>query len=958
MAQTTPNLGSNTLAVFILDNSSSMYCSTSNYYGNHRTAFKPLIPSLAENLHSLAKTLNENQITTEFHVFSNTVVSGTDVHALLASQPPRFTNISAGFEAMLQSHDKHDNPKHTVIVFISDGEDSDPQMGRKSRQALAKLPGTSTLLTVAVGSSFPTTTVLNDLYTKYHTSEDRSLPLVLPIDPYADNNEEVMGWIQSQLTDIIIEIAHGVPRKQLTVADLEGMDNQGIFEQCRRWYNECSVRALLPAPLPEKIALVRDLKERLDAVDKLMRRGVAATAKPLLTSHLRKQISVHNLTHIREKINAILAQLNKGRLFEHLSDVEKSEFLAFGNKTGRLLSKAVQYHGANVETSIKSLMKMIEDGPTEADKCVVENIHLCSFEEILLDAKANRDLFAGIGSMPDILRAIAFVGRALELKPIPDGAQMNPWLITVQSLPTIVKFVTTYDLYCTASGVLDVRGETTNNLLILGGSKPGIMTHVQTFTISGWLCYHKDARLAMAAAVLVHLLGSDSTAGLQEWKLAELGLLRSVLDLHTPDNSQWWHEYCDMLQTNPRMCLVTESTELPPSIRCQGLNKPILALWRAIDGGRSYDYAALRDLMLAFVAEFLGRCKVDIKDHVTVDCRPTSCSIEGPWEHVLAQIKTQHLSMQRIVGMFEQQIVNTLRKAARVDAAVSINGNSSLLQLQHFHLTLPEIDDVFTNLARLCKIEQWGPITDDELLRALHNIVSHGSSSMARNSPSSHLTTAEIKQSIAASLAAEAERRVKLSLCSAARERVVTYLHSRHTGLPVTLPSAFMQRYLQETGRDIAKDYDVNPSTGLSRVACCFTRCDLFLEIPKGSKTQTQQRSIIKMHLGDCCKFNIPGLHQSLVAGGTATDVLSKVVSGQCLKTPFPSRSFGKVPHDEFAVQHQKAQQQWRLAKAVDGYNGGDSKALYHLLAQMQESVSGNWWSYAAFKQAFDAKYA
>ena len=939
-------MSNHTLAVFILDNSGSMYDYSKDYGGQHTPNLTPLIPSLAESLDSMAKTLNMNRISTEFHVFSDNAVSGTDVKALLASQKPGCTNISSGFEAMLKAHPKHDNPKHTIIVFISDGADA-PQ-GQWKRQGLSMLPGTSTLLTVAVGQGFPTTTVLNDLYTKYHTSGDMSLPLVLPIDPHTDNTHEVMAWIQSQLTDIILKIASGVPIKQPTVADLECMDNQGIFKQCQRWYNECSLRVLLSSPLPEKIALVTDFKGRLDAADKLMRRGVTTT-KPLLTSHLRKQTTVHNLTHIREKINVILAQLNKGKLFEHLTDAEKSEFLAFGNKTGRLLSKAVQYHGANVETSIKSLLKMIEDGPSEADNFIVENIHLCTFAEILQDAKANMDVFANISAMPDILRAFAVIGRAVKLRPIPDGAQMNPWLITVESLPTIVKYLTTYDLYCTASGELDVRGETTNNLLILGGMH-GIITHVQTFTISGWLCYHKDARTAMIAAMLVHLLGSDS---LPEWKLLELGLLRSILDLHTPDNSQWWHEYCAMLQTSPRKCLVTESAELPASIRCQGLNKFILAVWRAIDG-RRYDFAALRDIMLAFVVEFLGRCKVDMKDHVMVDCLPPSCSIDDLWEQVLPELKTRHISMPCIIGMLESTIVSMLKKTERVEAKVSIPCNG-LLTLQHFHLTIPAIDCIFTNLAKMCKIEAWGAITNDELLRALL-IVSKSSSSMAR-SCEEHIATpiAEIKLLIAASLAEGAERRVKLSLCLAAKERVSTYLNSRHAGLPKTMPTNFMQQYLKETGHDIAKDYVVNPLTGLSAVACCFPACPLFLEIPKG-KSEKQQRSIVKMHLGDCCKFCIPGLHQSLNTG-SASDVVFKVVTGVGLQTPFPSRSFGKLPHDVSDQRRQRDLQKTRLAKVVDGYNGGDPKALYHLVIQMQESVSGNWGSYATFKQSFNAKY-
>jgi hypothetical protein len=195
---------------------------------------------------------------------------------------------------------------------------------------------------------------------------------------------------------------------------------------------------------------------------------------------------------------------------------------------------------------------------------------------------------------------------------------MNPWLIAVINMPNVVRVINTIDLYRNSQGKLVINGETHDNMLILGGSPKflDVETHVQTFTIAGWMCYHKDARLAMVGAVLVYLLKSKD--GLQEWKLAELDMLRSVLSLHTPENSRWWYEYREMLQSDPRKCLVTESKELPPSIRCQGLSKFILALWQSIDEGGSYDSGSLRDLLLAFLVEFLGRCRADTAKYLRV----------------------------------------------------------------------------------------------------------------------------------------------------------------------------------------------------------------------------------------------------------------------------------------------------------------------------------------------------
>ena len=934
----------------IYDNSGSMY----SCYDN----FTPLIPSLPECMDSLAESLKPHGITSSFHVFSDDVKNGDNLQAILLKATPKGTNIGIGFLEMTRSF-KH-GADHVVIIFVSDGKDSTPSEGMLMRALLPMLRETSTLLTIAVGANFPTTTVLNDLYGKFHTSPDKSLPLVFPVDPRADNTKQVVQLIQAQLTDVILEIASGVPRKQVTVADLEEMDKQAIYDQCVRWYNECSVKCLLQGPLPEKISSVEECKAKLNAAHVFMRKGLTAESLKPLASNIKKNAALHHLTGIREKLNTILAQLNKGRLFEHLTDQEKSQFLSFAsNKIGAYSSKAVKYHGADMKKAVESLKDKIRSyTATEFDKQVVETFFFCSQAEIWEDARANQELFEKISCMAEAIEQLPQSGRAVECLPIPECAQMNPWLITISGMPTVIKIITTHDLYCTAKGELNYSDQKTNNIMILGGDKDRmeVETYVQTFTVCGWMCYHKDARLAMVGAVLNYLLKGD----LQQWKLEELAWLRAILDLHTPSNSRWWHEYCAMLETDPRKCLVTESVDLPSSIRCQGLNKPILALWRAIDGGKQYDAAALRDIMLAFVTEFLGRCKVDrvnLKQQLTMAYKLPECSTDAMCAEVISKVSLQHISMPTIVHTLEAGISKML-KDAKGEVTVAVD-TGSLNKLQHFNLTLPQINTIFLNLSKMCKIEKWQSITDDELIRALF-IASSNFGSLGRNSPSEAQLTSpiqEIKQAIAASLAANVKAEHKAALFASSKQRIASHLHAQHIGLPKAIPSEFVSRYYAETGRDIAKDYAVNPKTNLSSVACCYPSCELYLTIPAGN--EQQQRSILKAHLHDCSKTVIPGLHEcvALNVGKSASEIVTMIKEGKGLKAPFPSRSFGKQKFDKKQVQLLERRQHRQLNAAINSYEGGDSNQLYHLIWRMQEGLTVQG-SYEAFKEAFDRKYA
>jgi hypothetical protein len=80
------------------------------------------------------------------------------------------------------------------------------------------------------------------------------------------------------------------------------------------------------------------------------------------------------------------------------------------------------------------------------DQGAVKIVYLCSQSEIWEDsedAKAGPGLFEKIDSMADMLDTIAFVGGALELLPIPDGAQINPWrwrtTVSGSMMPTVAE---------------------------------------------------------------------------------------------------------------------------------------------------------------------------------------------------------------------------------------------------------------------------------------------------------------------------------------------------------------------------------------------------------------------------------------------------------------------------------------------------------------------------------------
>ena len=51
------------------------------------------------------------------------------------------------------------------------------------------------------------------------------------------------------------------------------------------------------------------------------------------------------------------------------------------------------------------------------------------------------------------------------------------------------------------------------------------------------------------------------------------------------------------------------------------------------------------------------------------------------------------------------------------------------------------------------------------------------------------------------------------------------YYRPQHTDLPMPFNAEHIQRFLEETGRDLAKEYAVNHKSGFRSIACWFPQC-------------------------------------------------------------------------------------------------------------------------------------
>lgn len=652
----------------------------------------------------------------------------------------------------------------------------------------------------------------------------------------------------------------------------------------------------------------------------------------------------------------------------------------------------IRYHAANFETTKASLTRLVANyTPRKEDETLVDQLNLCSSAEYMADAKSNPHLFKDINSLAGVLEGLPFIGRAVEMHESPDCIQINPWVGSIKSIPMIIKAISTHDLYVQYNGSMEVSNEKINSIIILGGVKdcPGIFCHLQSFAITkNWLLYFPESRLAAASMLMLHVLGNNEPAA---WKLEELCHVRSICDLHTPINSRWWHDYLNCLKTPQfRKCLVTESPKLEKWMTCPGLGKFLLGMWWCADQG--YRFTDLSDRFQAIAVELLGRCKLEAETFFAVshlEREPQDCNkpaITDALDAVTRALKISHLTKRNITYLLQCTLEAQIKKAktAAMEEITITFKAEDLRKVAHFNLSIEHIGNFFAGLSQkqaqtldLPECIEWTGPSDATLMKALMIATAH-TNSFDRNHPTRLVDASQddIFRSMKGRMAGGICKYTGKAIVGDANDRITTQLHTCHMGLPRPIPNALVLRYKEETGRDIAETWQLDPETGLSPIACCYPCCDLYLVIPKGNVLK--QRAVIRAHMSTCCKNFIPGLHKCVQRNShlPTSEIARLVESGTELGEPFLPRDvtrrlrkgtgvYGGVPRSfaspeeykkhalgvEFEAFHGK------IRKYIEEFTGGNPMVLYNAINDIKNSLNTESWEYSLFKKTFDEKY-
>lgn len=980
----------------LLDESGSM----SNYTGQTRECVKAMMEGNFDP-----------KIKYTVVVFSTRTEHATNVARL---SPPQHsgTQICPAFQQIHTLVKQKPLPEQIVVIFVSDGMDSagTPEILQENLRKLGKLPVRSLLFTVGVGSDFPTGLVIDVLRPLYHDGS-AATQSVLPVTSSDD-----LQWAFGQLEALMLEELTGTNVAPTSIDEMTSIKEIMLFVQAR--YNECVIKCAATGRTPkENYTLLFDTKTMIAEASRIaklrlnMERAdtTAKQFKPLVSNLIRETVYspkaclTATLSAIT-RLNDMIQDASKGKIMSELSDEAKKELLGGQYVTGKLFTVANKYRAANFGMTKNSLLRLLRSyTPSAQDMALDDPINLVTQAEYFEDARENlQDLIPLTHTLPGILDALAIVCRTIEFEePIPhDKLQMNEWLAEVKALPQLIPRMTTYDFFKRHNCSFTSRGETINGLCVLGGDakSPGFFHHLQSFL----LFKHPGlsvltARLAVAGSILLFILGSHDT--LRPWMQSELRIVNDICAGYTRQMLGDWYIYVETV-SNPdfRMCLVTESPKLPPQCKCPGLTKFILALYVAATGclgtePRRFSIEELKDRHHATIVEFLARKRINISNCLSFDPqREADALLERVWSTAVQDadrdgftigedILTAAVTLQEAKDRFSTLIALGL-SVENMIAPITAHAKMSTQALKaakHYQLTIARINTTFKNLASICGHgeEVSFALSKAGLLGALQtaNRLPNGYDRFASYEPPK-TPTKEDMTALASRLAIDQLRKAVTSNVDSMTEKHYIARHrSLHSSTARIIPAEHMERFKQEFGLDIAKDWAVNPY-GLSNIACCSPACNLYLK-PLTTRLYAHHDTIcteLHQHLMmGTIHQPMPAFHKTVARFReiAPVSVATKVEAGECLADPMASSmclTGIKTAKDNSALlywQQRKAatieEKKGKLLKSIkkrcDEMIETDGEALETEIVILQQEFTTPTWAYGDFKQVFLAKY-
>jgi len=282
--------------------------------------------------------------------FSDSVFHSNSVDTV----PPQHgsTSIWMAFERISVLLESVKTGDEASVVFISDGQDSNPDMCTRRLAFLSSPACQCTLLCIGVGSQFPTTLVLEQLRPKFHTVGDDGLPLVIPLCSPVES-----GQVFAEMETLVFE-----QQTQVKVFN-EGTSIRDLMSGSEQTYNMVVNRCSRLSDREASLAIMDEGMATLERIKGLAERLRDTTLEvevdflPLASNLLR--VGVFNASKCLNKVKNMTAQLglmrsrvsNQGVMFASCTDAEKQKVLSYGHVVGRHLKAAHAYHGANYMVS-------------------------------------------------------------------------------------------------------------------------------------------------------------------------------------------------------------------------------------------------------------------------------------------------------------------------------------------------------------------------------------------------------------------------------------------------------------------------------------------------------------------------------------------------------------------------------------------------------------------------------
>ena len=548
---------------------------------------------------------------------------------------------------------------------------------------------------------------------------------------------------------------------------------------------------------------------------------------------------------------------------------------------------ATRYYSLSPASLRKSLYSLVMGVSSEGDiavNSVYEDVNMETYAGAVAALRANDTRMIAISTVYNaytMSKLLPVPVRSLLLHKRPAEVAMRPWLVSVDTLPTMMKFISVGDFYGRERRLLCVHNETMNSFIPLPCSDgASAVIHVlATAAVTGDPeLYHPEALGALAAAVVYRAAVGDGARPFQAtgfW-VEEIDRALDVYRRGYPpgacvDLQRYMSDVC--IDGTFRFCLVTSSPQLSSHYTCSSFIK--YALGVALGGDRlSLDQFRMR--YKALVLELIGRSRLPA---VPVKVAPKASAVAKYSDALLAGYKAgeavaKWVCMEDGVAEFRATVRDFCRLslcaedvleppvlvmddgglAASIRLWGRVMGNLYMYS-RRSTVPTPSPADVYEAMR----------LTDGELSRLLSVGIS-AVSSYHRSVMPGWAGSDDVGYGHGAAVEAFTEWKIKFETeCVCEFVRLYAEESRRiHSEVAYHVPAEYSLSLLLLTGEDVDAQLSLTPS-GLSRTRCMCPSCPFFLKDLDPSRV-TRKRLGMSAALASHLRYApvIPALHRTV----------------------------------------------------------------------------------------------